>query len=166
MPFLKNVPEIVKVNGKWEIDGFLPGPAAVNWPQFKGRKGTVYVVEAAGYYKIGLATDFKKRFRGIDLGTPLPVAKVAIRTVPLAGLAYAEAWLHEQFKDRRIKGEWFAIQADEAVGLLEKAVRRACLYEDASADWWWAERERYAPYLGSRGRFPVPTCRDIPFGVI
>ena len=140
MPFNKVVPEIRRIKGKWVIDGFVPGMPAYNWRQYRGRKGTIYVVECAGFYKIGLATDFKKRFRGIDFAVPLPVTKIATRTVPLAGMAYAEAWLHEQFKNRRVKGEWFAISEAEVLRLMEKAVRRALLYEQHSAEWDRAER--------------------------
>lgn len=53
----------------------------------------------------------------------------ATRRVPLAGLAYAEAWLHQHFKDRRVKGEWFAIAAAEVPAAFAKAVIRARAYE-------------------------------------
>lgn len=135
MAFLKNIPELRRINGRWVIDPFVPTQPAFDWPKIRFRTATVYVVECAGFHKIGITNEFEKRFRGLDYANPLPVVKVATRTVPLAGLAYAEAWLHMKLAEYRVKGEWFAVSRQQAVALLPHAVRRACAYADHCRDW-------------------------------
>lgn len=126
---MKHVPELVRRNGRWILDGWQPGMSALLWPDFAGKTGTLYVLESAGFVKIGLATNFERRFRNIAYGMPMPVRRVATRTVPLAGLAFAEAWMHSQFAAHRVKGEWFAVDPAAVVQRLQKAVVRAQVYE-------------------------------------
>lgn len=140
MAWLKTVPELAKVNGKWVLENFTPTSAAWDWPEFQGKTGTIYVVGYAGHHKIGLSTNFEKRYATLQRGVPTLLERVATRNVPLAGMAYAEAWLHEQHAEKRTFGEWFAISADEAVALLSKAVVRAKSFEKKCSE-WYLERE-------------------------
>lgn len=135
-------PDLVKVAGRWTIVPFKPGMTAYEWSKCAGKVGTLYVIECAGFLKLGLTQDFERRFVAIDCGNPLPIRRVATRKVPLAGLAFAEKWLHDRFKDRRVKGEWFAITEAEALAALPMAVRRADAYARCCAEWDRAEEEK------------------------
>lgn len=141
MGWLKTVPELAKVNGKWVMENFAPTNPAWDWPEFQGKTGTIYVVGYAGHHKIGLTRNFAKRFVNLQAGVPTQLDRVATRSVPLAGMAYAEAWLHEQHAAKRTFGEWFAISSDEAVALLSKAVVRAKTYEKRCREWYFERQE-------------------------
>lgn len=116
----------------------------VDYPSFEGKSATLYVLECAGYYKIGITRNFASRFKSISHGCPLPVSKVATRTVPAAGLMQAEAWLHQKLVDRCVKGEWFAVEREEIRPLLQKAVAKAKQYDRECADVYaeWSEANR------------------------
>lgn len=142
MGVFKSIPRIVKVGTRLCVEDFVASPQAYNYKDYEGKTATLYIVETGGFLKIGLSTEFERRFRSLDFSTPFPLRKVCIRTVPLAGLVYAEAWLHDHFKDRRIKGEWFAIGEAEALIAVKKAVKRAEVYADACQEWYAADLQR------------------------
>lgn len=134
---IKQLPLIEKVNGRWVIDGFTGAPAAWDYKKYKGKRGTLYVVECAGVMKIGM-TSLKVdiRLRAIDTHCPLPLRKVLIQRIPLAGLAYAESYLHDLFKDKWVKGEWFAVTDDEVKAAMPGALARAKVYDAACWQQW------------------------------
>lgn len=140
MPAIKNLPECIKIGRTWRIVPFNPVEAAWNWPKYEGKRATLYVVECAGYFKVGLTTNFKSRLNAINFGTPLPIRKVKTREVPAAGLAYAESWVHHQLSDTRVKGEWFAAPEADILALLPKAGILAARYEEECRRWYFDER--------------------------
>lgn len=97
----------------------------LNWKKFEGQTGTLYVIESAGFHKVGISRDFQRRLLAIDTGVPFPVRKVAVRTVALAGMVYAETWMHLKLSASHVKGEWFSAGRDEILPLLPYAVREA-----------------------------------------
>lgn len=77
----------------------------------------VYLVEAAGRYKIGSAVDVAKRVASIQAMCPVPVTVVAAA----ARDRTYERTLHREFAAQRLHGEWFALtpeQVDELRGRL------------------------------------------------
>jgi len=81
-------------------------------PQSEKLPGKVYLLYAGQYYKIGLTTNkIETRIKDIQRNTPWPITVVkVVETDDCAGL---EAELHERFKERRVAGEWFALEEDE-----------------------------------------------------
>ena len=139
MAAFKNVPELVRINGKWTIHPFVPMQAAFDWDKHRGSTATLYVMQSGNFCKIGITTNLKKRLVGIANGNPMPVKLVASRTVPRAGLTYAEAWLHKKFAEYRVNGEWFDMDASFATGAMSAAVVRAKHYARCCAEWFAAE---------------------------
>lgn len=43
---IKHLPEMTKVNRKWVVTDFQPGPGAWDWPNYKNRTGTLYIVQS------------------------------------------------------------------------------------------------------------------------
>jgi hypothetical protein len=83
----------------------------------------VYVVEAGGYVKVGIAEDVASRFAVIKTNCPLP-ARVAFTTSPLPRpwARKAEAWCAFVLADKSAQGEWFKCGADEAVAAINEAL--------------------------------------------
>lgn len=79
----------------------------------------LYVVECAGFYKIGFAKDVERRVRDFKIGNPLPIRIVLRRTVRGADINRAERQVHEVLADYRLEGEWF----DAPIGIIRGAIK-------------------------------------------
>lgn len=116
---------------------FAPGEAAVNYGRFVHKRGTIYVLECQGFHKIGMTREknVDRRCEQLQIGNPFSLKVLCHRSVPLAGMAYGESWLHHQFADRRMHNEWFAVSEDEVQEALPKAVLRALAYDRHCRDY-------------------------------
>lgn len=94
-------------------DGSLESPPA------EGTKG-VYVVEATGLglYKIGMSGNVELRFA--QLRTMSPVALSLAGIIETQEPRSLEAELHRLFADKRMHGEWFALDTVELMALNDK----------------------------------------------
>jgi hypothetical protein len=135
MAVFRHVPEMIDIGGEWMIVHFEPMQPAFKWEKVKGKTGTLYVLSAGTVCKIGMTTDLPKRFNAINSSSPMPLEIVATRGVPLAGLAYAEAWLHQRFSESRLKGEWFNMDWHLAASALDEAAARADAYAQCCKEW-------------------------------
>lgn len=80
----------------------------------------VYVIEADGRVKIGLSSNPRARMAG--LSTALAVEPQLVHRWRLPDREAAEAAeraLHRAFAHARLRGEWFALPTDEAIGVGE-----------------------------------------------
>jgi hypothetical protein len=82
-------------------------------------QGFIYVMECAGFYKIGwTAASPRKRRIAVQVSSPLPVTLVGA----VEGSQMMEAEWHEAFRSKRVSGEWFALtEADIAAILHEES---------------------------------------------
>ena len=72
----------------------------------------VYVVSASGMlYKIGKTNDIDKRFRGLELMSPIPLT--LIHTIESQEALKLEAELHKKYNHCRSHGEWFNLSKNE-----------------------------------------------------
>lgn len=79
--------------------------------------GFVYLMKSGRYYKIGRSVCAEKRAYEVRLVLPEELALVhKIKTDDPAGI---EAYWHHRFRDRRVRGEWFNLLAQDV-----KAFRR------------------------------------------
>ncbi|HEY4292069.1 GIY-YIG nuclease family protein [Luteibacter sp.] len=89
------------------------------------RSGFLYViyveVDDAAYYKVGIATHFDSRLKTHQCSSPFEV-KVAICYF-VGNMRAEERALHKMFECKRVRGEWFALDADD----LRLVARRAVL---------------------------------------
>ena len=69
----------------------------------------LYIIECKeplrDLYKIGITNDLEKRLKNIKTGNPYPVKFVFQQERNDA--SKIERWLHSQFNDNRMEGEWF-----------------------------------------------------------
>jgi hypothetical protein len=72
----------------------------------------VYIMESGGYYKIGHTSDIGKRIRDIAK-TIIPFDTKVLLTVRHEKAKKIEREAHKQYKDKRIRGEWFSFTETE-----------------------------------------------------
>ena len=71
------------------------------------RPGFVYLLESGGRYKIGMAVDVEARIKTISQDAACPV--VLVHKIPAANKRGTEAYFHAHFAEKRLHGEWFAL---------------------------------------------------------
>lgn len=82
-------------------------------------EGFIYVMECAGYYKVGwTATSPRRRLLGVQVGSPLPVTLVGV----IEGSQTMEAEWHQAFRDKRVRGEWFALDENDVAHILHESI--------------------------------------------
>ncbi len=78
----------------------------------------VYLMRCQGIFKIGFAKTLLQRFNSIQTGCPFTVRLLAV----IEGATYdTESFWHEQFKAKRMHGEWFELDANDVALFLEDA---------------------------------------------
>lgn len=87
-------------------------------------RGFVYLLWAeTGHYKIGRTKYVGNRFR--TLSCELPIDIRYLHSFQVEDMAVAERWLHQRFKKKHVRGEWFALNKSDVkwfMGLTEKDV--------------------------------------------
>ena len=82
---------------------------------------SVYVIECAGYAKIGIAADPIARVLELNTGSPIRAELYRHRTFASRVIAREiEGRLHRIFRSRRTNGEWFDITPAEAWEALKR----------------------------------------------
>ncbi|MCX5055103.1 GIY-YIG nuclease family protein [Streptomyces sp. NBC_00474] len=110
---------------EWVLEGaltplFLATPPPR--PRIPEARGWAYAVRetATGHIKIGSSRDPLKRLAALRTGAASPVDFVWLAE----GGAALEAFLHAQFTDRRVRGEWFDLGDADAAGVIQQAAAR------------------------------------------
>ena len=70
-------------------------------------RGTVYLLESDGYYKIGRTTDLISRFGKTPQATDNPHQLELIYAKEVDGYVRVEETLHDVLIDFRVRGEWY-----------------------------------------------------------
>jgi len=83
---------------------------STNHKRRHAKSGYVYLLRADnGLYKIGKTTCLDRRIT--ELSIKLPYELELIHAVESDNIDVLEQLLHEQFADKRVRGEWFALSA-------------------------------------------------------
>lgn len=79
--------------------------------RLKNEDSEVYLLRGSvtGYYKIGVSTNLKDRLRQVHNGIPEDTMFIFSST----GGRELESYLHEKYKDKKIKGEWFCLNKND-----------------------------------------------------
>lgn len=88
-------------------------------PEPKQRKPVfLYIIRETGstMHKIGSTTDVYYRLQNLQTGNPREIEIVYFTQLELA--RYAEEGLHDRFRDKRVRGEWFDMAAEEVASLI------------------------------------------------
>jgi len=73
------------------------------------RRGFVYVFEGDGYYKIGMSKNPPRRQMQIE--PKLPFSLKLVHAIQTGDMRKLETTLHERFREKHLRGEWFALDA-------------------------------------------------------
>ena len=104
-------------------------------------KGSTYLIEGAGIYKIGKASNIKSRLSGMATGSPVPLTLIAVAS----GGCRLEARLHLLFAHVHDHGEWFRL-SDDQVATCIKLMDTARL-PASRAETWQAIDARQEPRI-------------------
>lgn len=78
----------------------------------KTKCGHVYLLHFGGEeYKIGCSNNVERRFR--EIKTQMPYDGKIIHTIETGDPEGIEAYWHQYFEDKRLKGEWFKLSASD-----------------------------------------------------
>lgn len=97
------------------------------------RVGFVYVMEAAGLYKVGFSAAPRRRLPAVQVGCPVPITLIGT----VEGTALHERAWHMAFAGRRSCGEWFKLATHE--------VQRILLWGSPDPFLWWPTRDVHIP---------------------
>lgn len=107
------------------------------------RLGYVYLIgPTEGPIKIGHAVNVKSRLSHLQIGNWQPLEILHSASVAWLIAPTVEADLHEQFAERRVRGEWFDVPLDVLKPALDGLAAAHSLRRDNSDD--FSERQCYA----------------------
>lgn len=83
----------------------------------KQKHGYVYIFgnHFHHWYKIGTTQDVWERLRGVQVGCPVEIKRIASAWVYKADEIEKE--LHSKYSSRHLRGEWFLLQDEEVAEL-------------------------------------------------
>ena len=84
----------------------------------------VYLLKAGDFVKVGIADDVAKRIAQLQTGNPLKIRPVAMLLVKCP--VHVETSIHDVLKRLRASGEWFHVNDDDALKLIEGAFYQIC----------------------------------------
>jgi hypothetical protein len=72
---------------------------------------SLYLIKCGDCYKIGISSNVAARLAALQSSNPQTLKLAA--TSKAANALYVEQWLHDCFRSKRIRGEWFKLSAAE-----------------------------------------------------
>ncbi len=92
----------------------------------------VYVIRAKeGMCKIGIAVDPNERVKALSTGSPFPLSVVEIFRVEASLARSIERVAHHLLASKRLNGEWFDVEPDEAATAIRQAIESPHLLIEA-----------------------------------
>lgn len=73
--------------------------------------GQVYLLKHHDAYKIGKSTDASRRYK--EIRTQMPHETEEVHVIDTDDPSGIEAYWHNRFKNKRLKGEWFKLTAED-----------------------------------------------------
>lgn len=78
--------------------------------------GFVYLIKLGDSYKIGITKNTKERFKQFEF---MPFDLQIIKTAKVKNYENIETLLHDMYKEKRIKGEWFNLTQDDIQNIID-----------------------------------------------
>lgn len=83
-------------------------------------RSSLYLLESAGYYKIGVTLDSSIDRRILQLQTGNPnIITLICKTGTISNAYELEALLHKKYKNNNVRGEWITLSAEELASVTE-----------------------------------------------
>ena len=109
--------DFVETRSKWSdvAEIIPPVPIQLTSPKPAGdpdtTTGFVYLMKSGKYHKIGKSNSVGRR--AYEVGLQLPEAVTLVHEIETDDPAGIEQYWHRRFADRRTRGEWFRLTADD-----------------------------------------------------
>lgn len=78
----------------------------------------VYIIKSAGLHKIGCTSNVRNRMVSFLQSIPTSVELAVF--LPTRSFRAVEWTLHQQYRDKRVRGEWFNLTSEDLVNILDK----------------------------------------------
>lgn len=88
-----------------------------NWPSDARLEGYIYLVLSYHMYKIGFSIDVPKRVRAMQATSATPIT--LLHTIPTNDMQRAEQFLHNLYAPKRKHGEWFKLNSQRHVAIIQ-----------------------------------------------
>jgi len=104
------------------------------------KRGWVYVLDdRMGHFKIGCAVNLDRRIRQLKILLPFPV--IVAYAFETDNPRQVEAMLHQRFADKRLNGEWFALNdnpktKDYDFIFITDIARNTGIFENIDGTWF------------------------------
>lgn len=86
----------------------------------------VYLAKVGNMVKVGITKNPENRARTLQTGIPEPLSMPYIAVLPRRSLAATiERRVHAQLAHRRAMGEWFRIDIEDAIDVVNRTIHRA-----------------------------------------
>ncbi len=86
-------------------------------------KSHLYIIADSGFFKIGITTGIWGRMDVLQCGNPRDLSLIALIPIPVTSeAAEVEAFLHEKFKDKSVRGEWFDLSEEQILDACKEAL--------------------------------------------
>jgi hypothetical protein len=86
-----------------------------------GKPTSVYLIQVGPLVKIGLSVNVRKRLKSLSAGMAEAPTAVMYREFRFNEQAFAvERFMHRHFLQHRVRGEWFKIDMEDAIALLDE----------------------------------------------
>ena len=92
--------------------------------------GYVYIIEHQGVYKIGKTKKLNRRL--LQISPKLPYELKLFMVIESNNRHLEERWLHTWYEDKRLSGEWFALDAFDIASMILEGPVVSILYTDFS----------------------------------
>lgn len=93
----------------------LDEPQKTQWRPHEIKAGFVYLLKSGTLYKIGASSKVGARIK--RLTSILPLGGTLVCTIRTNNMYQLERELHEQFDDKRVKGEWFELTNQDVAAI-------------------------------------------------
>ena len=103
--------KINKIAKKYYQKEFKEGMQGIRLMPSKNYSGYVYVIRIDEFYKIGISKNIKNRIRNIESSSPRQTELIFSKKFD--NYLKIEETLHERFKNKQVKNEWFKLTEDD-----------------------------------------------------
>lgn len=91
--------------------------------------GWVYLLQTGWHYKIGKSKDVRKRVAALQTASPYLIELVyAVRA---EDMDFLESFLHQDYDDNRVSGEWFELSSEQVKNVKDKMLKYAYISDTA-----------------------------------
>lgn len=116
--YRQNEDEKIYSYNQWRLSHKATESKQVDPKRGRGKAGFVYLLKSGEYYKIGCTKQVGRRLA--EISPCMPFETILICSIKTEDMQALEASLHQEFADKRVKGEWFQLSEQDIQAIKER----------------------------------------------